>query len=81
MALGEELPARVVEALLGDLNAALLEQNRRLSRDLVGRILYGRADSRLDDLLKIVHASDLSSLVNTLDGELVGFIRRLVSSH
>ena len=80
LVLEEELPSREVERFHKELERSLLEQNRRLSHVLVDRILHGRSDKRLEDFLKIVQASDLSSLANTLDDEMVGFIRRLVSA-
>jgi hypothetical protein len=53
-------------------------KNRRLSSLLVERILQGHTDERLDAFLKIVQASDLSALSNTLTPELVAFIRRML---
>lgn len=57
----------------------MLEQNRRLSLVLVDQIVHGQANRRLEDFLKIVQASDLASLTNTLNDEMVLFIRRLVA--
>ena len=67
--------ARLMAALEMDLGA----KNRQLSTLLVERILQGRQDERLDDLLKIVQASDLSALSNTITAELVGFIHGIIS--
>ena len=78
MALGEAPPTEELEQLLRALDRALGEQNRRLSRLPVGRILEDRADQRLDNFLKIVQASDLSGLSNTLSEELAQFIGRLL---
>ncbi len=78
LVLGEELPNREVEQLLQELDRALARQTRRLGRLLVGRILHGPADQRLEDFLKIVLASDLTALSNTLDDELADFIRALL---
>lgn len=80
MVLGEKPPAQELESLLRDLNRALGEQNRRLSRLLVDRILHDMVDERLEDFLKIVNSSDLSALSNTLNDELVVFIRQLLRS-
>ena len=46
---------------------------------MVDRIVLGRVDQRLEDFLKIIQASDLSALSNTLDEEMVGFIRRILN--
>ena len=80
MALGEKPPVQDVESLLRDLDRALGEQNRRLSRVLVDRILNNMVDERLENFLKIVRSSDLSALSNTISDELVVFIRRLLRS-
>ena len=80
MALGEAPPNEELEQFLRSLDRVLGDQNRRLSRLLVGRILEDRADQRLDSFLKIVQASDLSALSNTLSEELAQFIGRLLRS-
>lgn len=67
--------ARLIAATDMDLGA----KNRQLSALLVEQILQGKQDERLDDLLKIVQASDLSALSNTMTAELVGFIQGIVS--
>jgi hypothetical protein len=77
--LGEVLPTQDVELFQTEVRGSLLEQNRRLSLILVDRIVHGQADQRLEDFLKIVQASDLASLTNTLNDEMVLFIRRLVA--
>ena len=78
LALGVEPPIQETELLLQDLNEALGQQNQRLSHVLVQRIIHGQVDTRLEKFLKIVQASDLSALANTLDDELLTFIRRLL---
>ena len=78
MALGETPPVEELELFAGEVDRALGEQNRRLSRILVGRIIHDRTDKRLEYFLKVVQASDLSALSNTLDDELASYIRRLV---
>ena len=79
MALGELLPSVELRSFFEDLDRALAEQNRRLSRRLVDRIVLGKVDQRLEDFLKIIQASDLSALSNTLDKEMAGFIRRILN--
>jgi hypothetical protein len=78
IALGEAPPQREVRLLAADVEAALGEQNRRLSAVLVQRILRGGVDPQMESFLKIVQASDLSALSNTLDDKLALFIRELL---
>ena len=78
ISLGEAPPAQDVDQFLRDLDRALGEQNRRLSLVLVSRIIHGQVDQRLEDFLKIVQASDLSALSNTLTDELTQWIRQLI---
>ncbi len=49
-----------------------------MSRRLVEKALAGRADERWQDFLKIVRASELSSLANKLDNDLVTFIKQVL---
>ena len=65
---------RTIRAIDFDLDA----QTRRLSNLLVERIMRGERDQRLEDLPKIIQASDLAALCNTLSPELVGFIGRIL---
>jgi hypothetical protein len=76
--LEQTLPTEALSRLLIAIDAALSEKNRRLSNLLVERIIQGRMDQRLEDFLKIVQASDLSALSNTISEELVDFIRRIL---
>jgi hypothetical protein len=78
LSLQRSLPTAPLARVLTAIDADLAAKNRRLSNLLVERILQRRSDRRLDDLLKIVRASDLSALSNTLDIELVEFIRRVI---
>ena len=78
LALGEVPPTQEQSRFDRDLRRALGEQNRRLSRALVDRILDDRVDQKLENFLKIVQASDLAALSNTLDYELALFIGQLL---
>jgi hypothetical protein len=78
LSLERSLPTAPLARVLTAIDADLAAKNRRLSNLLVDRILQGQNDLRLDDLLKIVRASDLSTLSNTLDVELVEFIRQVI---
>ena len=74
-----DLPVNELARLTAAVDMDLGAKNRRLSTLLVERILQGKQDERLDDLLKIVQASDLSALSNTISAEVVGFIQGIIS--
>lgn len=71
-------PQREVERFLHQLKQALKEQHRRLSSEAIGRILAQSGERRIDQFIKVVQTSDLSSLANVLDDELVEFLRQLL---
>ena len=79
MTLDYQLPMDRLAWLTAAVDMDLGSKNRQLSTLLVERILQGKQDERLDDLLKIVQASDLSALSNTINVELVGFIQGIIS--
>ena len=78
LTLEQSLPTQALARLLSTIDATLGEMNRTLSNLMVERILHGQVDQRLEDFLKIVQASDLSALSNTISEELVTFIRRML---
>ena len=78
MSLEQSLPTAQLARLLVAIDVDLGAKNRRLSSLLVERILQGYTDERLDDFLKIVQASDLSALSDTLTPEVVAFIQRML---
>jgi hypothetical protein len=78
LALVVEPPTKEVEQFLRQLRQALNEQQRRLSSEAVRHILAQSGEKRIDRFIKVVQASDLDSLVNVLDDELVSFLRRLL---
>jgi hypothetical protein len=49
-----------------------------LSRLFVEKVIAGRTDERWLEFLQIVQASELSSLANILDNELVTFIKQVL---
>lgn len=77
--LDQTLPVETLAGVLATIDARLGEKNRRLSNLLVEKILQGQMNQRLEDFLKIVQASDLSALSNTISAELVNFIRRMLA--
>jgi len=49
-----------------------------LSRRFIAKALAGRADERWQEFLQLIQASELSFLANTLDNDLVAFIRQVL---
>jgi len=77
--LGHQVPQREVERFLGQLEKALGQQLGRLSSQAIGQILARSHQAKIDQFLEVVQASDLASLVNVLDDELVAFLRQLLA--
>ncbi|MBM3941540.1 MAG: hypothetical protein FJ316_01165 [SAR202 cluster bacterium] len=77
--LEQSLPVHDLERWGSAIAVALESKNRALSNLLTQQILNGQADHRLDNFLKIVQASDLSALSNTISPEMVAFIRNMLS--
>jgi hypothetical protein len=77
--LTSELPTKEVEQFIDRLRRALRGQYRRLSSEAMRKILARRGEERIDQFIKVIQTSDLSSLVNVMDDELVDFLRRLLS--
>ncbi|GEM_PF-700961 len=78
LVLTQEPPTREVDHFFSRLERALKQQQRRLSSEAIRQILAQGGWERVDQFIKIVQASDLSPLVNVMDDEMVGFIRRLL---
>jgi hypothetical protein len=79
LSLERPLPEAQLARLLTTIDSHLGKKNGRLSRVMVERLLRGQVDVRLDDFLKIVQASDLSALSNTLTPELLTFVRQMLA--
>jgi len=78
LSLEDMLPVDELARLTPTIEAALADKTRALSGQLVGRVLRGGTDSRLEEFLKMVLASELTALSNTLDPELLAFIRSVL---
>ena len=76
--LEQSVPTAELARLAPQVDMALGGKTQELSRRLVEKALAGRADERWLEFLQIVQASELSSLANTLDLELVSFIRQVL---
>jgi hypothetical protein len=72
------IPDGELARLVAAIDGVLEDKNRRLSNLLVERVLEGNNDQRLGDFITIVQASDLSALSNTLNEDLLAFIRQLL---
>ncbi|MFC1935537.1 DUF6079 family protein [Chloroflexota bacterium] len=77
--LGQQAPSQEVAAVIQEVGRGLKEQNRRLSLQVVRRILRGPVDERVQRFIQVVQASDVSGLVNVLDDSLVAFLREVLS--
>ena len=78
MSLDLTIPTGDLVRLASAIDEVLEEKNRRLSNLLVERVLEDNNDQRLNDFIAIVQASDLSALSNTLNEDLLAFIRQLL---
>ena len=78
LSLNWSIPDGELARLVSAINGVLEDKNRRLSNPLVELVLEGNNDQRLGDFMTIVQTSDLSALSNTLNEDLLAFIRQLL---
>lgn len=76
--LTEQPPTSQVEQLIKRLHQSLKQQCRRLSTRAITQILDQKRTERIDRFIKVVQASDLYSLVDIMDDEMMDFIRALL---
>ena len=76
--LTQTVPVAELARLAPQVEMALGAKTQELSRRLVEKALAGQADERWQEFLRIVQASELSSLANTLDNDLAAFIRQVL---
>jgi len=79
ISLAQTVPSAELARLAPQVDMALGGKTQELSRRLVEKALTGRTDQRWLEFLQIVQASELSSLANTLDNDLVVFIRQVLN--
>ncbi len=60
------------------LESAIHRQLARLSGAAVGQLLQRSGDARIERFLKVVQAAQISSLVDILDDDLIGYLRRFL---
>jgi len=53
-------------------------KTQELSRLLVEKVLEGHTNERWNEFLQIVQASKLSSLANTIDRDLISFVKEVL---
>ena len=78
LAMDKEPPRERLADLLGRLQRALRRQMTRLSSTAVQQVLARSGDPRVEQFLKVVQASQLTSLPDLLDDALLGFLRRFL---
>ena len=78
ISLEQTVPSAALARLAPQVDMVMGAKTQELSRLLVEKALAGKADDRWQEFLQIVQASDLSSLANTLDVDLVSFIRQIL---
>jgi hypothetical protein len=78
ISLALNVPSAELARLAPQVDMALAGKTRELSKRLVEKALAGRTDERWQEFLQIVQASELSSLANTLDNDLVAFIKQVL---
>lgn len=78
LSISDRAPLPEAKTTLRQLDAALSRQQSRLASEAVRRIL-ARGGRRLEQFLQIVQASDLTGLAHVLDGDLLEFLRELLS--
>ena len=78
LSLDQSPPTRRVDEILKRIERACDRQMARLSSSAIQEVLHHSGDPRVDQFLKVVQASQLSSLCAVLDDDLVGYLRRFL---
>ena len=78
ISLEQAIPSAELARLAPQVDMALGEKTQELSRLMVGKVLAGKTNGRWREFLQIIQASELSSLANTLDSDLVSFIKEVL---
>jgi hypothetical protein len=75
ISLSQQVHSAELARLAPQVDMTLGGKTQELSRRLVEKALAGHADQQWQEFLQIVQASELSSLANTLDNDLIVFIK------
>ncbi|MCH7998392.1 MAG: hypothetical protein IIA91_02790 [Chloroflexi bacterium] len=78
LSLDQTAPTQRVDEVLSHIDRACHRQMSRLSSSAVQQMLRNSNDARVDQFLKVVQASQLSSLSDILDDDLIGYLRRFL---
>jgi hypothetical protein len=78
LSLDQTAPTQRVDEVLSHIDRACYRQMARLSSNAVRQVLRNSNDARVDQFLKVVQASQLSSLSDILDDDLIGYLRRFL---
>lgn len=76
--LDDSPPYENIEGTLKQIDEAIRQQMVRLASAAVQQTLTRSGDPRIDRFLRVVQAAQISSLVELLDDELTGFLRRFL---
>ena len=78
LSLDQPAPAQRIDEILTRIDRACNRQMARLSSSALQQVLRRSNDARVEQFLKMIQASQLSSLREILDDELVGYLRRFL---
>ena len=78
LSLDQTAPTQRVDEVLSHIDRACHRQMARLSSSAVHQMLSNSNDSRVAQFLKVVQASQLSSLSDILDDDLIGYLRKFL---
>lgn len=78
LSLDQWAPAQRIDEILSRIERACDHQMTRLSSNAVQQVLRRSNDPRLEQFLRMIQASQLSSLRNFVNDELVGYLRRFL---
>jgi len=76
--LDQSAPARRVAEILERIDRACDRQMARLSSSAIQQVLRRSSDSRVDQFLRMVQASQMSRLRDIMDDDLIGYLRRFL---
>jgi hypothetical protein len=78
LTMDQTAPVQRVEEIMQRIRRACEQQRARLSSSAIQQVLRRSNDPRVEQFLKMVQASQLSSLPDILDDELTGYLRRFL---
>lgn len=78
LGLDQDAPVQRIDEILSRIERACARQMARLSSGALQQVLRRSNDARVERFLKVIQASQLSSLIDVIDDELVGYLRRFL---